>query len=121
MNHSYNSLTQRKPKNQDKITKKYLFVSKNGLTIEKYDAKIKTSQILGQKEGENLVRYNELIAERVRAGMSQKDAAKVCGCSVNTYCRKETGKSSFTVDEVTKLCHALGIVDAERKAFIFLV
>lgn len=67
-----------------------------------------------------MVRCNELIAERVRAGLSRKDAAKVCGCSVNTYGRKETGKASFTVDEVVKLCHALGIVDAEQKAYIFL-
>ena len=67
-----------------------------------------------------MVRSNELIAERVRAGMSQRDAAKVCGCSVNTYGRKETGKSSFTVDEVVKLCNALGIVSAERKEYIFL-
>ena len=67
-----------------------------------------------------MVRCNELIAERVRAGVSRKDAAEACDCSVNTYGRKETGKASFTIDEVVKLCDLLGIVDPERKAYIFL-
>ena len=120
MHHPADSLTQQKTKNQDKNKKNFLIVPKNGLTTTKYSVRIKSSHKSGRKEGEKMVRCNDLIAERVRSGMSRKDAAKVCGCSVNTYGRKETGKSSFTVDEVVKLCHALGIVDAEKIASIFL-
>lgn len=67
-----------------------------------------------------MVRSNELVAERMRAGFTQKDAAAACGCSVNTYSRKEQGKTSFDTDEVVALCDALGINDNEKRAYIFL-
>lgn len=67
-----------------------------------------------------MVRTNELVAERVRAGFTQKDAAKICGCSTNTYALKETGKASFDIDEVIPLCEAFGIESLERRAYIFL-
>ena len=67
-----------------------------------------------------MVRTNELIAERTKARMTQSDAANVCGCALNTYNRKETGKASFTVEEVVALCNAFGITDPERRAYIFL-
>ena len=66
------------------------------------------------------MRANELIAERVRAGMTQRDAARVIDCSVNTYGRKETGKTAFTLDEAVKLCEAFNIDDPSRRAYIFL-
>lgn len=67
-----------------------------------------------------MVRRNDLIAERVRAGLTQEDAAKACGISKNSYCRKETGKSAFTVEEAVRLCVALRINEPERRAIIFL-
>ncbi|MBQ6164742.1 MAG: helix-turn-helix domain-containing protein [Clostridia bacterium] len=67
-----------------------------------------------------MVRTNELIAERARAGFSRKDAAAACGCSTNTYALKETGKASFTTEEVVALCDAMGIDDIERRGYIFL-
>ena len=67
-----------------------------------------------------MVRVNELRAARVRAGKTQKDAAYVCGCSVNTYGNKESGRTAFTVDEVVLLCDFLGINDPEQRAYIFL-
>lgn len=67
-----------------------------------------------------MIKTNELVAERARAGLTQRDAADACGCSVNTYGRKESGKALFTLDEVIKLCEALHIDDPGRRAYIFL-
>lgn len=67
-----------------------------------------------------MIRTKDLIAERIRAGLTQRDAAKICECSVNTYGKKENGKASFTLDEVVKLCNALHIDDREKRAYIFL-
>ena len=35
----------------------------------------------------------------------QEDLAKLLGIKQNTYSRKESGKSRFTVDEITMLTH----------------
>ena len=73
-----------------------------------------------REEGGTMVRRNELIAARVRAGLTQDDAARACGISKNSYNRKEIGRSAFTVDEVVKICEAFGISEPEQRAYIFL-
>ena len=38
-------------------------------------------------------------------GYRQSDLAKLLGIKQNTYSRKESGKSRFTIDEITMLTH----------------
>lgn len=49
------------------------------------------------------MKYPRLKGKRVELGYSQKDIAKAIGVSLSTYCNKEKGKGSFTIDEITKL------------------
>ena len=49
------------------------------------------------------MKYPKLKAKRVELGYSQLDVAKKLDVSLSTYCHKEKGKTSFTIDEITKL------------------
>lgn len=67
-----------------------------------------------------MVRTNELVAARMRAGVTQEDCGRYIGCSKNVYCQKENNKAKFDVVEVTKFCEFLEINDYAQRAYIFL-
>lgn len=50
---------------------------------------------------------NNIRAERVRAGKSQREMAKSLGMSTNCYNFKETGKRQFTLPEFILICELL--------------
>ena len=47
----------------------------------------------------------KIINCRKRSGYRQEDVAKLLNIKQNTYSRKESGKSRFTIDEITMLTH----------------
>lgn len=67
-----------------------------------------------------MVRTNELVAARKRAGVTQEECGKAIGCSKSVYCQKENNKAKFDIIEATKLCVFLNISDYAQRAYIFL-
>lgn len=67
-----------------------------------------------------MVRTNELVAARKRAGVTQAEAANAIGCSKNIYCAKENNKAKFDIIEAIELCDFLNITDSAERAYIFL-
>ena len=63
---------------------------------------------------------NLIKSARIAAGMTQTQMAKAIGCSPNTYCEKENGHYSFTVEEAIAFCRAAGVTEPKDKAKIFL-
>lgn len=63
----------------------------------------------------NVVRSRMALLEK-----SQGEIAKLLGISKNTMSSRMTGRSSFTLEEVEKLCEILKIDDPEEKLDIFL-
>lgn len=52
-------------------------------------------------------RYKKLIGLRNECGFAQDKMAEIIKTSKVTYCRKETGKSRFTIDECFQIVDAL--------------
>jgi transcriptional regulator with XRE-family HTH domain len=50
---------------------------------------------------------NNIRAERVRKGLTQKEMAKKLGLSAVSYNQKEGGKIQFRLDEFIQICHVL--------------
>lgn len=67
-----------------------------------------------------MVNTNLLKGKIVARGMRQTDVAEAIGISENTLSAKIQGKSSFTLDQVEKLCSILKINDVKEKCEIFL-
>lgn len=67
-----------------------------------------------------MVRLNDIRAERVRAGLTQRQIADALHCSENAYRAKEKGRAPFDVLEADLFCKACGITDPARKCHIFL-
>jgi DNA-binding XRE family transcriptional regulator len=63
---------------------------------------------------------NKLKGRMVEAGYSQRTLAAAAKMSENSLGNKINGKSSFTLDEATKICSILSITDPLEKAAIFL-
>ncbi len=49
------------------------------------------------------MKYPRLKAKRVELGYSQQDMAKMLGMCLSTYCHKEKGKTSFTIEEIIRI------------------
>lgn len=63
----------------------------------------------------------DLVAERARKGLTQRDMSLKLGISLSKYSRIETGKTSPTLDTVAKIIDVLQIGDSpERVMGIFL-
>ena len=58
----------------------------------------------------------DIIRERVAAGLSQRDLAKLAGIRVETLCRIETGKHTPSVPTMEKLDRALKKVPKKTKS-----
>ncbi|MGD9857750.1 MAG: multiprotein-bridging factor 1 family protein [Planctomycetaceae bacterium] len=56
----------------------------------------------------------DIIKDRVRLGLSQKDLAALCGMRVETLCRIETGKVTPTVASIEKIDRALRKAEARQ-------
>ena len=67
-----------------------------------------------------MVKINMLRSKMALHGMTQKKVAKQLGISANTMSSRMTGRSSFTLDEVDKLCDLLKIREDSEKKLIFL-
>ena len=63
----------------------------------------------------NVIRSRMALLEK-----SQGEIAKLMGISKNTMSSRMKGRSSFTLEEVEKLCEILKIDDSEEKMDIFL-
>lgn len=63
---------------------------------------------------------NLLRGRIAAAGMNQKELAVAIEMSENTLSSRMRGGSSFTCDEVERVCHVLGITEAQEKCDIFL-
>ena len=55
----------------------------------------------------NNLPINNIRAERVRKGLTQKEMAKKLGLSVTSYNQKESGKVQFNLDEFIQICYVL--------------
>jgi DNA-binding XRE family transcriptional regulator len=55
----------------------------------------------------NNLPINNIRAERVRKGLTQKEMAKRLGLSVTSYNQKESGKVQFNLEEFIQICHVL--------------
>lgn len=66
-----------------------------------------------------MVNTRKLKAAIVEAGETQQTLAYKMNCCKNTICAKINNKSSFTVDEVKKLCQILGIQEPSEREEIF--
>lgn len=49
-----------------------------------------------------------IAAERRYRGLNQTEVGKHLGIGTGTYCTRETGKSSFTLEEIEKLAALFG-------------
>lgn len=57
----------------------------------------------------------DIIKERVAAGLSQRELAKLAGLRVETLCRIETGKNTPSVSTIDKIDRALTKALAKAK------
>lgn len=57
----------------------------------------------------------DIITARVRAGLSQKELARLAGVRAETLCRIETGKVTPTVESVEKIDRALQGAAPQRR------
>ena len=62
----------------------------------------------------------KLLGRMAEAGYTQKMLAADLGKSENSISNKINGKSSFTTDEILKICDLLRITADREKAQIFL-
>ena len=62
----------------------------------------------------------KLLGRMAEAGYTQKMLAADLGKSENSISNKINGKSSFTTDEILRICDLLRITDDREKVQIFL-
>lgn len=67
-----------------------------------------------------MLNKNLLRSAIARNGYTQEMLAKMLGISANTLSSRMNGDSSFSIDEVDKICAILGIVSNSEKINIFL-
>lgn len=67
-----------------------------------------------------LLNKNLLRGVLASKGMTQDELAKHLKISANTLSSRMTGASSFTLDEIDKICEVLEITNNSDKANIFL-
>ena len=65
------------------------------------------------------MKANLLKSEIVKNGLTQEDIAKALGMSKNTFTSRLKGRSSFGLDEASKICEILHIEDKDLKVAIF--
>lgn len=63
---------------------------------------------------------NLLKGKIVAAGLTQYELADKLGISRNTMTSRLSGRSSFTLEEVHRICELLPITDNSEKVDIFL-
>lgn len=63
---------------------------------------------------------NLLKGKIVAAGLTQYELADKLGISHNTMSSRMSGRSSFTLEEVQRICELLPITDNSEKVDIFL-
>ena len=66
------------------------------------------------------MKVNVIRSKMALLGKSQKQIAEMLGISRNTMSSRMTGHSSFTLEEVEKLCEILRIEDVDEQRYIFL-
>lgn len=62
---------------------------------------------------------NLLRAKRVLLGINQDVVANVLGISLNSYSRKESGKTDFTQTEIKKLIEYFNLESEEIVSYFF--
>jgi len=62
----------------------------------------------------------KLKGKIIAAGYTQKTLSEVLKMKVNTLNRKINGRSQWTLDEIARLCEALGLSESREKVEIFL-
>ena len=67
-----------------------------------------------------MVKVNVIRSRMALLNLTQRELADRLAVSKNTMSSRMTGKSSFTLEEVDRLCEILKIQDDEEKRFIFL-
>ena len=67
-----------------------------------------------------MLNRNLLKGAIVSKGLTQDKLADLIKMSANTLSSRMTGSSSFTVDEIDKICDVLDITSNDDKANIFL-
>ena len=67
-----------------------------------------------------MVKVNMIRSRMALLEMSQKTLAERLGISKNTLSSRMTGRSSFTLEEIERLCSVLEITDSSEKKLIFL-
>ena len=67
-----------------------------------------------------MMKVNLIRSRLALRNMTQKDLARQIGISRNTMSSRMTGKSSFTLEEVDRICEILGIRDKAEAKEIFL-
>ena len=67
-----------------------------------------------------MVKANMIRSRMALLEMSQRTLADRLGISTNTLSGRMTGKSSFTLEEIERLCSILEIRDSSEKLAIFL-
>lgn len=55
------------------------------------------------------INLNRIKAERIAAGVSQQQMAKVLGISRGAYWKRENGKTQIGVEELAKIAETVGI------------
>ena len=66
------------------------------------------------------MKVNVLRSKMALKELNQNSLAKLLGVSRNTMSSRMSGHSSFTLDEVDRLCEILEIREDEEKQYIFL-
>lgn len=67
-----------------------------------------------------MINKNLLRAKIAESGYTQTTLCEMIGMGQNSLSAKMNGKSSFTLEQIDKICDALNINDAETKIKIFL-
>lgn len=62
----------------------------------------------------------ELKKQMVDRGMTQGELARAIGISPSAFSNKMRGQTCFNTEEITLICNALKIEDAQIKCDIFL-
>lgn len=61
--------------------------------------------------------YNRLKAERIAKGLTVEEMADVLGITKGAYSKKENGKTSITVEELSVISSKLGISKSDISIF----
>lgn len=66
------------------------------------------------------MKANLLRAEMAIKGLSQREVAEKAQISTSTFSAKINAQRPFDTDEAKRICDVLGIMDMEKRAYIFL-